>query len=161
MSHAVDLDVYVEPLPPSSPRHRKPPKAELDAEIEEAPPPSESIKKKKGRDREKDKNRDRDEDTDKRGSAKQKELAQKAAGKGDAELTPLSTGPLLPSDGAGTLYDPSSLSMDVTTRYRMMRVKVGEKALIVRSQVQKDSAQVRSAAKHPKLSPVLSGLHFN
>lgn len=142
-AHAVDLDVYVEPIPPLSPRNRQAPptdaeRAAADAAIEEEKKEKEPTVTKKKKDRD-----------GKRGASRSAKAAAAAAPPAPlpaaAELPPPTALPDAPITALApevTPVDESALAVDYQTKYRMMRVKVGDKPLIVRAGPEKESEQV-------------------
>ena len=130
VAHAIDLDVYVEQVPPTSPRNRHAPQTEqelarIKAEEEAAAAEVEKSKKKK------------DKNKDKGGKG----------GKGGMHEPPplvMATAPAPAPDGLGKgrIQDEDAGKSDVLTRYRMMRVRIGQKPLIVRAEYEMDSEQI-------------------
>ena len=147
-ARAVDLDVFVEPVPPGSPRNRRPAEDPTVSAAEPAPPEeregSSSLRKK------------REKGSRTTGAHKSKNtptvIATSAAiASVDEVITPALQRP--PADGNDVgdtgvpttprleeRYDPEQKS-GCTTRFRMIRVKVGDKPLIVRADAELSRAR--------------------
>ena len=165
VAHAVDLDVYVEPISVTSPRNRHSPQTETEAA--EAAAAAALAEDEQGQ--RKKKTKDKKSGVKGQGAgqpppppamlpapgvlAEASDVAEESSVHGPkvrrnsivlpgTEVRRKSI--MLPSLAPSTneLAKPSNAPNDVTTKHRLMRVKVGEKPLLVRAKVDKESQQI-------------------
>jgi len=177
IAHAVDLDVFVEPLPPSSPRIRKKEKVvdkvEVSANLKKGRETKKERERREAREREAEEEEriEREERAreKERVAEKKKKIRTRDSRDSKEALTPPPTLNLssLSEDcfggkasgrkgssrrGSSAAGAPGSASQrgprtdrsdaEVIVRHRTMRVKVGDKALLVRAEAHKGSAEV-------------------
>ena len=124
VAHAVDLDVYVEPVPQTSARYKHFPKAQDEAtkaaaEAEAAAKAKEEEKLKKKKDKKEGKGKGSKSDKDE--AATPVKAVVVAAQVVDARIV-------------SAAYGTPDGKSDVQTRYRLMRIRIGQKPLIVRGE---------------------------
>ena len=158
VAHAVDLDVFVEPLPATSPRNRKPPEPE---EVEEHVVPEKPVKKQQAtaapappppttpqKGGAKNSRGRRGSDTSPGNSPGGKRGGKGAAAAKAAVEVPSPAVAEVAEDEAGEALSHRSEEEDVgsgpqvETKYRKLRVRVGEKPLILRADVDKASPMI-------------------
>ena len=138
VAKAVDIDVFVEPLPPSSPRHR----IEKTPKVDSGPAAAEAVNADADLVREKKERRRADRKADRRdrvGFGRRITPAVSAAAANDSSTQESAATVAVHEELTGIEQEGNS---DEKVRSRTIRVKVKDRPLIVRSGYEKDTKQV-------------------
>ena len=139
---AVEIDVFVEPLPPGSPRARRPPSEQEEAALAEEQKKAAEAAEKERRKREKQEAREARLAKNRRRSTEDSKLTAAAAQAANAEAAePSAEGDAQNSEQAKQ-QEEKPIEQQVPSRHRTIRVRVGQQPLIVRSGFGKDSTEL-------------------
>ena len=150
VARAVEIDLFVEPLPPSSPRSKRPPSEQEEANKEEEEKKAAEAAEKERRRKEKQEAKDAKAAKSRRGSVFGANAATEKAAAAAAAAQAQSAESAEHAGDEGSAHDGENFKAkeevppeeQVPTRHRSIRVRVGEKPLIVRTGFGKDSVEL-------------------